>query len=419
MRPAEKDRVVVTGLGVVSPAGNGATAFWRSILRGQSHIRPNPHFAQTGKKAKVVGLADFEAESIFSWIDADDRDGGDRVTKIARRVIEEALEAAGLGSDGGDPAMRDAGLFISTAIGPITTMECTIRRDRNGADAETAPWHAFSFGRMVSSLAHEFGFGGPYAMLPTGCAGGCDAVGYGLKAIRAGHVDLAVVGAFEAPVTPFVESAFERINATSSRQCRPDTASCPFDVRRDGFVLGEGGGALVLESERAARARGATPLAVVSGFGSACSAYHMTDIHISGEAIARSIDLALKDAGLPAEAIDHANLHGSSTPMNDIAEANALRTVLRERAAKVPVTSLKSQIGHAMAAANTIELVAVVLTVLERAVPPTANLVEQDPQIGLDVVAPWPRITPVHNALKTASGFGGIHSSLIISEYGG
>jgi minimal PKS ketosynthase (KS/KS alpha) len=149
-----------------------------------------------------------------------------------------------------------------------------------------------------------------------------------------------------------------------------------------------------------------------------CSAFHMTDIHASGEAIARSIEVALADAGMSADEIDHVNLHGSSTPMNDVAEANALRTTLRHITEATPVTSLKSQIGHAMAAANTIELAAAVMTVFEQVIPPTANLVDQDPRVNLNVVSPWLRPAAVSNVLKTASGFGGIHSAIVVTRYG-
>jgi 3-oxoacyl-(acyl-carrier-protein) synthase len=287
-----------------------------------------------------------------------------------------------------------------------------------GSDSlDNRVWQSFSFGNVASRLAKRFGLGGAYALLPTGCAGGCDAVGYGLDAIRSGAAICAVVGGIEAPITPLVEAAFARIRATSSRDCPAETASCPFDTRRDGFVLAEGGAVLVLERESVALERGVRPLAVIAGYGSACSGFHMTDIHPSGEAIARSIRLAMEDANAAPADLDHVNLHGSSTPMNDVAEANALRTVLGEAAARVPVTSLKSQIGHAMGAASAIELVAAVMTLLEQEIPPTTNLIEQDPQVGLNVVSPGSHRAEVRTVLKTASGFGGIHSAIVIRRY--
>jgi 3-oxoacyl-(acyl-carrier-protein) synthase len=411
-------RVVVTGIGVVSPAGVGTEVFWRSILKGNSHVREHTYFPQAAVRGKAVGFADFSGGTNFSWTQSPAGDGKDRLFLIAELVITEALASAGITENARETRLADAGLYVSSAVGPISLMEAIIRAEMDGAVYSADALHAFSFGHIAAHLADKYAFGGPYVSLPTGCAGGCDAIGYGLSAIRSGAVDLAVVGGFEAPVTPLVEAAFARINATSSRECPAARASCPFDAQRDGFVLGEGGSALVLERESEALSRGAKPLAVIAGYGSVCSGFHMTDIHPSGEAIARSIELALKDAKIPVEEIDHVNLHGSSTQGNDIAEANALRTVMGQLANHTPVTSLKSQIGHALAASNSIELASVVMTVLEQVIPPTANLIEQDLRVGLDVVSPLPRRSKIRAALKTASGFGGIHSAVVVTAYG-
>ncbi|PTE06653.1 beta-ketoacyl-[acyl-carrier-protein] synthase family protein [Mesorhizobium helmanticense] len=418
MNGGSRGRVVVTGIGVVTPAGIGLERFWHSILRGTSHVRERTFFPGAEKRGRAAGVAEFEPQSLFAWDRPAEAAGQDRLFRIAETAIFEALSGAGLDNSAGKPLMAEAGLYVSSAIGPISTMEAIVREQSEGAMTPDDAWHAFSFGHIAAKLAERCGLGGPYALLPTGCSGGCDAVGYALAALRCGAVDLAVAGAFEAPVTPLVEAAFARINATSSRDCFAPRASCPFDTMRDGFVLGEGGGALVLEREATAIARGAIPLGVIAGYGSVCSAFHMTDIHESGEAIARSIELALADAGVSADEIDHVNLHGSSTPMNDVAEANALRKTLQNWAEDMPVTSLKSQIGHALAAANAIELAAAVMTVFRQVIPPTTNLFDQDPRVGLNVVSPWLRQAKVRNVLKTASGFGGIHSAVVVSRYG-
>jgi len=412
------ERVVVTGLGVVTPAGVGLDAFWTSILKGRSHVRAHTYFPQARNRGKATALADFNTDTMFSWSALPGNDGCDRLFHIAATAINEALANAGIAGDARHAHLANAGLYISSAIGPVATMQALVRDSIRGEPGSNGSWRAFSFGHFASRLADQCGLGGPYAVLPTGCTGGCDAVGYGLSAIRSGAVDLAVVGGFDAPVTPLVEAAFARINATSSRDCPAQEASRPFDAQRDGFVLGEGGGALVLERETTALARGARPMGVIAGYGSVCSAFHMTDIHPSGEAIARSIELALEDADITPDQVDHINLHGSSTPMNDVAEANALRAVLGNLASERPVTSLKSQVGHAMAAASAIELAAVVMTILEQIIPPTANLTEQDPRIGLDVVSCEPRRAAVRTVLKTASGFSGIHSAIVVSGYG-
>jgi 3-oxoacyl-(acyl-carrier-protein) synthase len=418
MNSEHRERVVVTGLGVVAPAGVGLEHFWPAILEGTSYIRESTYFPGAANRGRAAGLVNFAADTIFSWSKPPGGDGDDRVFLIAKTAINEALANAGIIGEMREACMASAGLYVSSAIGAISTMEAIVRESRGRGGVPEDGWRAFSFGRVASGLADQCGFGGPYAAVPTGCAGGCDAVGYGLSAIRSGAVDLAVVGGFEASVTPLVEAAFARINATSSRDCPAQKASCPFDMQRDGFVLGEGGAALVLERESTALARGAKPIGVIAGYGSVSSAFHMTDIHVSGEAIARSIDLALKDAGMTAEDIDHINLHGSSTPMNDVAEANALRILFKDRSNKIPVTALKSQLGHALAAANTIELVALLMTVLQQIIPPTINLAELDPRVGLDVVSARPQAAAIGAALKTASGFGGIHSAIVVTRYG-
>ncbi|HEX8000726.1 MAG TPA: beta-ketoacyl-[acyl-carrier-protein] synthase family protein [Pyrinomonadaceae bacterium] len=416
---AQRERVVVTGIGVVSPAGIGLEAFWQSILEGKSHIREHSYFPQAATRGRAAGFADFKPDTNFSWSKPAEGDSQDRLFLISETAINEALANAGINGNNREVQMANAGLYISSAVGPISTMETIVRDQMRGEIQADSAWRAFSFGRIAARLAAQCGFGGPYALLPMGCSGGCDAVGYGLSAIRSGAVDLAVVGGFEAPITPLVEAAFARIRATSSRDCPAAQASCPFDMQRDGFVLGEGGSALVLERESAALARGARPLGVVAGYGSVCSGFHMTDIHPSGEAIARSIELSLKDANMKMEDIDYANLHGSSTVMNDIAEANALRKLIGEGLAyRKPVTSLKSQIGHALAAASSIELAAAIMTLVEQVIPPTANLVEQDPRVGLDIVSSSPRRTSIRAVLKTASGFGGIHSAVVMAKYG-
>jgi 3-oxoacyl-(acyl-carrier-protein) synthase len=408
--PASAERIVVTGLGVVSAAGVGLARFWPSVVAGRAACRANDRFELTGSTSRPAGLiADFAPESEFRWESGPNRLEEDRLCRIAEAAIGEAIEDAGLDFDARD----ETALYVSSAIGPMGTME------KAAAYAGSAPagaWRAFSLGRFPAHLARRAGLGGAYTLVPTGCTGGCDALGYAMTALREGQTRRAVVGAFEAPVTPLVVASFARLGATSSRDCPPEKASCPFDIERDGFVLGEGGGALVIETESAARERGAVPLAVVAGYGSVNSAFHMTDIHASGEPIARSLAMALADAGLSADAIDHVNLHGSSTPQNDIAEASAMRTVFGGRAEAIPVMSLKSQIGHALAAANAMELVACVLSLRDGLIPPTANLRHIDPACALNVVAGAAQARPLRHLAKTSSGFSGIHSALVLSH---
>jgi 3-oxoacyl-(acyl-carrier-protein) synthase len=278
---------------------------------------------------------------------------------------------------------------------------------------------AFGFNSTAKYLARHFGLGGGYTTVTTGCTGGLDAIGYALEAIRSGVVDVAVTGSTEAPITPLTVAAFGKIGATSLRNAEPQQASRPFDRDRDGFVLAEGCGILVVESLDHAQARGATILAEVAGFGSVNNYYHMTDIPQDGLRIAKSAQLALQDGGITADEIDSINAHGSSTPQNDVAEANAFRYLFGERASTIPVTSTKSQIGHPLSASNSIEVIASVLSLRTGIIPPTINLTQQDPLCPLNVIANVASQQSSHCLLKTSSGFSGIHSSLVLRKYEG
>ena len=234
--------------------------------------------------------------------------------------------------------------------------------------------------------------------------------------MRAGDVDVAVTGAAEAPITPLVVAAFAKVGATSLRNSQPQQASRPFDMDRDGFVLAEGSGMLIIEELDHARRRGAEILAELRGYGTVNNYYHMTDIPEDGLRIAKSAELAMLDAGVSPDEVDAINAHGSSTRQNDVAESNAYWHLFGSRAAEIPVTSLKSQIGHPLSASNSVEVVASILSLRTGVIPPTINLQHQDPRCRLDVVGNVAREANVRCLLKTSSGFSGIHSSLVIAK---
>jgi 3-oxoacyl-(acyl-carrier-protein) synthase len=347
----------------------------------------------------------------------------DRSAQLGLAASLEAATAAKL-AQVSDRAR--VGVCISTAIGQIGAMEDSFRRQSGEATRPLAPvsdgdddrdWRSFHFNSTAATIAKELDCQGGCVTVTTGCTGGLDALGYALDAIRAGEDDVAISGAAEAPITPLVVAAFGKIGATSLRNDDPSHASRPFDTQRDGFVLGEGAAMLVLEELEHARARGAMILAEIAGYGTVNNCHHMTDIPADGARIARSAELALADAGIAADAIDFINAHGSSTPQNDVAEANAFERVFGERSSRIPVTSIKSQIGHPLAASNSIEVVASVLTLLHGEIPPTINLVEIDPRCDLDVVGNVARSAVVRSILKTSSGFSGIHSALVIRAW--
>jgi 3-oxoacyl-(acyl-carrier-protein) synthase len=269
-------------------------------------------------------------------------------------------------------------------------------------------------------ISSRYGLKGICNTLSTGCTAGTDSLGFALEAIQDGEADIMVAGASEAPVTPVTLGAFDVINVLSSHHNdHPEAASRPFDNKRDGFVISEGAGILILEELRHALKRNAHIYAEVLGFGTSCNAFHMTDLPADGTAMADCINLALKDANLKAQEIDYINAHGSSTRMNDIFETSSYKMVFGDYAYKLPVSSLKSMIGHPLAAANAVELTICSMIFAKNILPPTINQEEKDPLCDLDYIPNQARAKKVNTILKTSSGFSGIHSALIIKRFTG
>ncbi|MBZ4417199.1 beta-ketoacyl synthase [Myxococcus sp. RHSTA-1-4] len=413
-------RVVITGMGTLNPLGHSVPEYWSNSLAGRSGIRPITEFAVPAGRSRIAGIVqDFPTPP----------GPGDRGLMLARAAAREAVRNAALPLARTPAEGSRRAVFLATAIAQIGSMErAFVQQSRGGTKPleplrepvrSSALLRTFHFNTVASSLAKEHGFQGACVTVPTGCTGGLDAIGMAMDAIRAGQADVALTGATEAPITPLVVAAFGTIGATSLRNDDPAGASRPFDVERDGFVLAEGAGVLVLESLEHAVGRGAPILAELVGYGSVNNCHHMTDIPEDGARIARSAELALADAGLTPGDIDMINAHGSSTPQNDVAEANAYWSLFGPRAETLPVTSNKSQIGHPLSASNSIEVISSVLSIREGTIPPTLNLHRKDSRCRLDVVAHEPRQHAVRRVLKTSSGFSGIHSSLVVQRYSG
>ncbi len=415
-------RVVITGLGVISPNGIGTDTFWRNCLAGKSGVARIETFDTSRFDTAIAGIvADFRPESFD--IPPRQRNALDRYALFALAAAQEAVTQSRLLDTGYDPSRF--GVCIATAIAGTKYMEEEFLRLTGGATGPLNPELASrnlllgaSFHVAASEVARKYSARGPVQTLATGCTAGLDAVGQACDLIRCGDADVMVAGATEAPITPIALAAFDIIGALASdRNDTPEAASRPYDKTRAGFVLGEGCGLLVLESLEHAQARGATILAEVAGFGSTCNAYHMTNLAPEGEDLHRAMKLALADAGVAPERIDHVNAHGSSTPQNDVNETNALKKTLGARAYEIPVCSLKSIVGHALAAANTIELVASVLAVRHQEVPPTINHRVPDPDCDLDYATGGARKAGIDYVLKDASGFSGIHSAVILARF--
>lgn len=409
-------RVVVTGLGVLAPNGIGTKDFAAGLWAGRNGVSRMTAFDPSTFASQIAGAL---PEVDLPGLPAQDPAGDDRVVQLALRAAGEAITEAGF--LGGFPVPGRAGVVVANAIGgtKFMTEHFPSITAHGTAPIDVAAAHprlhvAATFNRPSAAIADAHGLGGPVLTLATGCTGGNDAIGFAFDAIRRGEVDVMVAGAAEAPLTPFVVACFDVIGALSVRNHDPQRASRPFDADRDGFVLAEGAGIAVLEEREHARRRGAPILGEVLGFGSCVNAFHMTDLAEHGTDLGRSLRLALDDARCPTDRVDYLNAHGSSTPQNDLCETNAIKAVLGEHAYRVPVSSIKSMVGHALAAANALEFVATVLAIGEGVLPPTINHATAGPGCDLDYVPNVARDARIDIAASLSSGFGGIHSTVVV-----
>jgi minimal PKS ketosynthase (KS/KS alpha) len=412
-------RVAITGLGVLAPNGCGKHAFADGLWSGRNGVSRIDAFDPTDFKSQIAGQLPADAlPDAGTSLSTDDR-----VVQIALMAAREAMADAGLERLPDDLDPSRFGVSIANAIGgtklmtehyPDITANGTAPLDV--ASAYAALHLSATFNTPAVAVADAYALGGPVVTLTTGCTGGNDAIGFAFDAVRRGEADLMLAGAAEAPITPFVVACFDVIGALSVRNDEPEHASRPFDASRDGFVLAEGAGIAVLERWDHAVERGIPILGEVLGFGSSANAFHMTDLASHGSDLARSFRLALDDARLPAERIGYVNAHGSSTPQNDLCETNAVKKVLGDRAYETPVSSIKSMVGHALAAANALEFVGSVLALGERVLPPTINHAAPGESCDLDYVPNEARETRFDTVASLSSGFGGIHSTVILGR---
>jgi 3-oxoacyl-[acyl-carrier-protein] synthase II len=390
-------RVVVTGMGMVTALGVGVQATWSALLSGRSGVGDVTRF-----DARALPVS-FAAEAADPG-----GDEPDLKLRLAAAAVREALEASGpvpgartgvcVGSEIGRPSLPEIAAQMLSGEPPSA-------EDLRGMDP-AAPT------RLVAAIAQAKG---PMSTISTACTSSSQAVGEGLLRIRRGDADVMIVGGVDVLVDPLMITGFAKLGALSERNDDPQAASRPFDQDRDGFVLGEGAGFLVLESEAHAQARGATPLAELSGFGCSCNAYRITDSPPDGRGAYQSMRLALEDASLQATDIGYVNAHGTSTPMNDPSETQGiLRTFGTHR---VPVSSTKSMTGHLVAACGAVEAIISVLAITEGVLPPTINLDTPDPRCDLNHVANRAQSAQIDHAMTNAFGFGGSNGSLIVSRW--
>ncbi len=409
-------RVVVTGLGVVSPLGNDIDTFWRRLVAGESGVGPITRFDTDGYKVHIAAeVKDFDAEDFI------DRRQVRRLDLFSRYAVAAAKLAATDAEFDPRPEADRVGAVVGSGVGGLQTLHTEIdkllTKGPDRVNPLLVPMMIPNMGAAHVSL--ELGAKGPLSATCTACAAGSDAIGYAARIIRHGDAEVMFAGGSEAPVSPVAVAGFAAARALSLRNDEPEHASRPFDSGRDGFVIGEGAGCLVLESLEHAQARGARIYAELAGAGMSSDAFHMTLPDESGKPQARAMTMALKEAGLEPSAIDYINAHGTATSAGDNAETKAIKVALGKHARNVAISSNKSMIGHCLGASGAIEAVATVLTIVNSLLPPTINLTDPDPACDLDYVPLESRFQKVEVAASNSFGFGGHNVTLIFRRFDG
>lgn len=410
-------RVVVTGLGCVSPVGNTVDTAWSNLLAGQSGIDLITRFDPSNFACKIAGeVKGFDVETYITAKEARTMD-----TFIHYGVAASAQAVADAGLPTGDALDEELatriGCIVGSGIGGLPLIENTRDELVSRGPRRVSPFFVpASIINMVSGhVSMRFGFKGPNLAVVTACTTGLHCIGEAARKIEYGDADIVVAGGCEATVSPLGVGGFASMRALSTRNDDPRTASRPWDKDRDGFVLGEGAGVMVLESYESAKARGARIYAEVVGYGMSADAGHMTAPNMDGPR--RAMVNALRNAGVNADQIDYLNAHGTSTPLGDVNESNAIKAALGDHASKVVVNSTKSMTGHLLGGAGGLESVFSVLALHHQKSPPTINIFEQDPECDLDYCANTARDMPIRYALKNNFGFGGTNGSLVFKRF--
>jgi len=406
--------VVVTGMGTISPLGLTVAETWQNLINGVSGVGPITHFNPDGLLVKIAcEVKNFDPEKYIPSREARRRS---RFEHFAAAAAREAVQQSGLELDKLDPGR--VGVIISSAIGGVQAFSDAVSQAEDGP-RRISP---FTIPMLMSNgaagmVSIDYGFQGPSLSVASACASGADGIGMALLMLQAGVIDIAIAGASEATITPVGVAAFDRLGAMSRRNEDYSRTPQPFDLERDGLVMGEGAAVLVLELESHARSRGAEILAEMAGYGSSADAYHITAPLEDGYGGAQAIRRAMNSAGINPQDVDYINAHGTATPLNDISETRAIKTAFGDLAYNIPVSSTKSMTGHMMGATGAMEAVFCVQVVRQNIVPPTINYYVPDPECDLDYVPNQAREMPVRVAVSNAFGFGGHNAVLVIRGY--
>lgn len=416
-------RVVITGVGVVAPGAVGTGNFWSLLTSGRTATRGITLFDASAYRSQVAAEVDFD--SAAHGFTLADTERLDRAAQFALVSAREAVADSGLGNSlGGRRNPLRTGVSLGSAVGCVTGLatQYAVLSDFGNSwtvdhtKADPCLYDYFVPSSLAAVVARDSGAQGPVSLVSSGCTSGLDAIGHGAELIREGSVDVMIAGGTEAPISPIAMACFDRIRLTSARGDEPATACRPFDRTRDGFVLGEGAAVVILEELEHARRRGAHAYAELSGFAAYSSAHHMTGLRPGGQEMAAAIGAALDEARLNPVDIDYISAHGAGTRHNDQHETTAFKVSLGDHARRVPVSSIKSMIGHALGAAGALDVVASALAIQHDTVPPTANLHEPDPICDLDYTPLFAREQRTSTVLSVASGFGGFHSATVLTR---
>ena len=403
-------RVVVTGMGAVAPNGNSVSEYWDALTAGQSGIDHITYFDTTDFPVKIAGeVSNFDPEQYFERKEVRKLDPFSVYALVASN---EAMEMSGLKANGFDP--QRAGVMLGCGIGGITTLLAEHVVLQNRGARRVSP---FFVTKLISNIAGgqiaiKWDLQGPNQTVTSACASATDAIGLALRLIESGSADIMVAGGTEASICDLPLAGFSTIRALCNAADPPQSASRPFDKDRGGFVMGEGAGILVLETEKHAQSRGATIIGELAGYGSTNDAFHVTQPAEGGAGAVKAMQLAIEDAGAEPEDVDYINAHGTSTPYNDKNETAAIKTVFGDHARKLKISSTKSMTGHLLGASGGIEAIAALKTIENQTIPPTINYTTPDPDCDLDYVPNTAEETQVNSVLSNTFGFGG-HNAVV------
>lgn len=412
-----RKRAVITGIGALTPIGCGKDGFWEGLRTARNGIHRITRFDPTPFASHMAGeINDFDPAS---YMDKKESRRMDRFCQFGIAAARQAVEDGRLDLSREDPTRL--GIAVGSGIGGVETFAEQVQVLESKGPGRVSP---FFIPMMIPNMAAGqisifLGLKGPSLTTVSACASSADAIGQALRLIQRGEADVVLAGGTEAPITPISLAGFSSMKALSTRNDDPEHACRPFDRDRDGFVMGEGAGMVLVEELEHARARGAHIYAELIGYGNTSDAYHITAPPPGGEGSARAMAAALADAGLRPEDVDYINAHGTSTSYNDLYETQAIKSVFGEHAYRVPVSSTKSMTGHLLGAAGAVEFIACLFALQEGLLPPTINLENPDPECDLDYVPNTPRPAQVNVALSNSFGFGGHNVTLILRRYSG